>query len=97
MVSQYEVKFTELSRYAEKLVSEEEDRTKRFVRGLKLGIRSKLVPFQLQIYNQATEKALKFERDMQENQDMRVKGLPSVQHTEIWRFPFPTPRRSGLL
>jgi len=31
-VSQYEVKFTQLSRYVGKLVSEEEDRTKRFVR-----------------------------------------------------------------
>jgi len=44
-VSQYEVKFTQLSRYAGKLVSEEEDRTKRFVRGLRSGIRSQLVPF----------------------------------------------------
>ena len=48
-VSQYEAKFTQLSRYAEKLVSEEEDRTKRFMRGLKPKIRSKLVPFQVQI------------------------------------------------
>ena len=44
-VSQYEVKFTQLSRYAEKLVSEEEDRTKRFVRGLKSEVRRKLIPF----------------------------------------------------
>lgn len=34
-VSQYEVKFTQLSRYAGKLVSKEKERTKRFVRGLK--------------------------------------------------------------
>jgi len=47
-VNQYEVKFTQLSRYAGKLVFEEEDRTKRFIRGLKVEIRSKLVPFQLQ-------------------------------------------------
>ena len=66
-VNQYEVKFTQLSRYAGKLVSEEEDKTNRFVRGLRLEIRSQLVPFQLQIYNQAAEKALEVERDMQEN------------------------------
>ena len=66
-VSQYEAKFTQLSRYAGKLVSKEEDRTKRFVRGLRSGIRSQLVPFQLQIYSQAVEKALEVERDMQEN------------------------------
>ena len=65
-VSHYEVKFTQLLRYPDKLVSEEEDRTKRFVRGLRLGIRSQLVPFQLQIYSQAVEKALEVERDMQE-------------------------------
>jgi len=33
-VNQYEVKFTQLSRYTGKLVSEEEDKTKSFVRGL---------------------------------------------------------------
>jgi len=63
-VNQYEVKFTQLSRYAEKLLSEEEDRTKRFVRGLKSEVRSKLIPFQLQVYSQAVEKALEVERNM---------------------------------
>ena len=66
-VNQYEIKFTQLSRYAGKLVSEEEDRTKRFVRGLRPEIRSQLIPFQLQIYSQAVEKALEVERDLQEN------------------------------
>ena len=79
-MSQYEVKFTQLSRYAETLVSEGEDRTKRFVRGLKPEVRSKLIPFQLQIYTQAVEKALEVERDMQEIQDMRIRELPSVKH-----------------
>ena len=56
-MSQYEANFTQLSRYARKLVSEEEYRTKKFVRGLKPGIRSKLVPL-------AIEKALKVERNI---------------------------------
>jgi len=34
------------------------DRTKRFVRGLRPEIRSKLIPFQLQIYVQAVEKEM---------------------------------------
>ena len=81
-VSQYEVKFTQLSIYAGKLVSEEEDMTKRFVRGLRPKIRRQLVPFQLQIYNQAVKKALEVERDMQENQDIRAKESPPAK-----RFP----------
>ena len=57
-VSQYDIRFTQLSRYAVGLVWEEVNRTKRFVRGLRPEIRSKLVPFQLQNYVQAVEKAL---------------------------------------
>ena len=78
-VSQYEAKFTQLSRYAEKLVSEEEDRAKRFVRGLRPEIRSKLIPFQLQIYGQAVEKALEIERDMQESLEARTRELPFMK------------------
>ena len=44
-VSQYDAKFTQLSRYAEGLVRNEADRTKKFIKGLKAEIRSKLIPF----------------------------------------------------
>ena len=86
-VSQYEIKFTQLSRYAGKLVSEEEDWTKRFVRGLRPEIRSQLVPFQLQIYSQAVEKALEVERDLQENQDVRTRELPSAKRFRYLSTP----------
>ena len=86
-VSQYEAKFTQLSRYAEKLVSEEEDRAKRFVRGLKPEIRSKLIPFQLQIYSQAVEKALEIERDMQESQEVRTRELPFMKRPRYINAP----------
>ena len=46
-ISQYDVKFTQLSRYAGKLASEEEERTKTLVRGLKPEIISKQTSFQL--------------------------------------------------
>jgi len=88
-VNQYDVKFTQLSRYAEKLVFEEEKRMKRFVRGLKSEIESKLVPFQLQIYSQTMEKSLKVERHMQESQDVRGKELPAPKrprYPDIPRF-----------
>ena len=44
-VSQYDIKFTQLSRYDVGLVYEEADRTKRLVRSLRPEIRSKLVLF----------------------------------------------------
>ena len=46
-VSQYDIKFPQLSRYAVRLVREEADRTKRFIRGLRPEIRCKIVLFQL--------------------------------------------------
>jgi len=74
-VSQYDIKFTQLSRYAIGLVREEADRTKRFVRVLRPEIRRKPVPFQLQIYVQAMEKALEFERDILEDQEAPKKEI----------------------
>ena len=47
----------------------EADKTKRFVKCLKLDIRGKLVPLQLRIYLQAMEKALEVEMDIQEGQE----------------------------
>jgi len=43
-VTEYDAKFTQLSKYAEGLIKDEEERAKRFVRGLKQEIRSKLIP-----------------------------------------------------
>ena len=43
-VTEYDAKFTQLSRYVEGLVKDVEERAKRFVRGLKKEIRSKLIP-----------------------------------------------------
>ena len=68
-VMRYDVKFTQLLWYAWRLVKEEVKNTKRFLRGLKPRIKSKLVSFQLRIYSQALEKALEVERDMYENQE----------------------------
>ena len=88
-VSQYDIKFTQLSRYAAELVRKEADRTKRFVRGLRPEIRSKLVPFQLQNYVQAVEKALKVERDILEDQEVPNKKFPPSK-------PFPAPGDTEL-
>ena len=59
IVTQYNATFTQLSIYAKGLVRDEAEKMKRFVRGLRLGIKSQLVPFQLCVYIQAIEKASK--------------------------------------
>ncbi|XP_030512778.2 uncharacterized protein LOC115726852 [Rhodamnia argentea] len=45
IVDEYEAKFSELSRFAPRLVEHAEDRAKRFPKGLKPGIRKQLAPF----------------------------------------------------
>ena len=63
-VNQYDTKFTQLFRYAEGLIRNKVDKTKKFVKGLKTEIRSKLIPFQLKEYMQDVEKSLEIEADM---------------------------------
>ena len=46
---------------------EEAEKEKRFVRGLRPDIKSKLVPFQLRVYHHPVEKALEVELDIQES------------------------------
>ncbi|XP_030443847.2 uncharacterized protein LOC115666213 [Syzygium oleosum] len=56
-VDQYEAKFTELSRFAPKLVEDREDKAKRFWDDLRSNIRNKLVPLNLKDYNELYEHA----------------------------------------
>ena len=69
---EYNNSFTQLSRYEQGLVKDEE-RTKRFVRSLRSEIRSKLIPIQLQVYLHPVETTLEVERDMQDNMKNQVK------------------------
>ena len=68
-VSQYDQRFTQLSRYADALVKSEAERKKRFVKGLKSEIGGRLIPLQLRNYLQAVERALEVEMDMQESHE----------------------------
>ena len=60
-MSQYDQKFTQLSRYADALVKSEAERTKRFMKGLRSEIRDRLIPLQLKNYLQAVERDLEVE------------------------------------
>jgi len=66
-VTEYDNRFTQLSTYAQGLVKDKEERTKRFVRGLRSEIRNKFVPLRLQVCLHVVETALEVERDMQDN------------------------------
>ncbi|XP_048132209.1 uncharacterized protein LOC125314295 [Rhodamnia argentea] len=65
-VDQYEAKFSELSKYAPRLIEDPEDRARRFGDGLKPEIKSVLAPFNLQDYDDLYERAPIVERDLGE-------------------------------
>ncbi|XP_030464237.2 uncharacterized protein LOC115683770 [Syzygium oleosum] len=65
-VDQYEAKFVELSRFAPRLVKDKDDNAKRLRDGLRLNIRSKLVPLNLKDYNELYEHAQLVEKDLAE-------------------------------
>uniref|UniRef100_A0A2N9HQ68 Retrotransposon gag domain-containing protein n=1 Tax=Fagus sylvatica TaxID=28930 RepID=A0A2N9HQ68_FAGSY len=55
-VGQYEAKFTELARFAPHLIEEDSKKAKKFLRGLRPPIRSKLVPLLLDSYSEVVWK-----------------------------------------
>ncbi|XP_058106545.1 uncharacterized protein LOC131249802 [Magnolia sinica] len=73
-VRQYDAKFTELSRFATFLVSDETRKAQKFEEGLRASIRSRLAPFVQKTYAEVLERALAVEKDINEywkNRDQR--------------------------
>ena len=89
-VSQYDQKFTQLSRYADTLVRSEADKTKRFVKGLRSDIRGRLIPLQLRNYLQAVERALEVEMDIQEGQGEWVEEMSNSKRPRYQEPPMRT-------
>ena len=65
------------------------DKMKRFMRGLRPEIRSKLIPFQLQNYVRAVEKALEVERDIMEDMEFPPSKCFQYQETHGSGGPIP--------
>lgn len=63
-VDQYEDRFSELSRFAPRLVKNQEDKAKRFLNGLKTDFRRQLVPLNLKNYNEIYERAQLIEQEL---------------------------------
>ncbi|WOG89301.1 hypothetical protein DCAR_0208538 [Daucus carota subsp. sativus] len=65
-VAEYEVKFTQLSRYASSMVATERDKCRRFEEGLKYEIRSKITIGELRSYTDLRAAAIRAERLIKE-------------------------------
>ncbi|WOG86435.1 hypothetical protein DCAR_0205639 [Daucus carota subsp. sativus] len=65
-VAEYEVKFTQLSRYASSMVATERDKCRRFEEGLKYEIRSKITIGELRCYTDLRAAAIRAERLIKE-------------------------------
>lgn len=79
-VTAYEAKFTELVRFSLDVIANESARARKFQRGLKFGIRSKLAPFLLSQYSDMVYRALVIEHeyeDFKKGQDQRKHPRPS--------------------
>ncbi|XP_056169580.1 uncharacterized protein LOC130138715 [Syzygium oleosum] len=63
-VDQYEVEFARPSKFAPRMVDHPEDKARRFRDGLRVDIRSQLIPVNLRTYEELYERAQAIEQDM---------------------------------
>ncbi|KAL3723944.1 hypothetical protein ACJRO7_036023 [Eucalyptus globulus] len=56
-IDRYEARFSELSRYAPRLIEDQEEKAKRFLKGLRTDVRKQLVPLNIRDYNEIYERA----------------------------------------
>jgi hypothetical protein len=82
-VTQYEVRFTELVRYAPHIIVDGPGKCRRFLKGLRGDIRSRLIPLMLRDYHNLVERAKVVERDCERTREVRemkrARETPTVQ------------------
>ena len=66
-LTEYAIKFTQLSEYAPNMVVDEQMRAEQFQEGLRLNIRAQVAPFMLCTYSEVVARALVREREMEES------------------------------
>lgn len=102
-VDQYEAKFSELSKYAPRLIEDPVDRARRFRDGLKPEIKDPLVPLNLKNYNELYKRAQLIERDL--NERAAASGSRFVPNKDNnWfgkrpmggNYPIPPNRNGGI-
>ncbi|KAL6348334.1 hypothetical protein AAG906_005634 [Vitis piasezkii] len=70
-VLEYESRFSELSRFALGMISEEGEKARRFQQGLRPAIRNRLVPLAIRDYSELVKRALLVEQDIDETNQIR--------------------------
>jgi len=70
-VLKYEAKFTELSRFAKSAIADEADKARRFEKGLRPALRSRLSVLNLQTYDEVVERALLGEAEMNSQREQQ--------------------------
>ncbi|KAJ9672728.1 hypothetical protein PVL29_026082 [Vitis rotundifolia] len=74
-VLEYESRFSELSRFALGMISDEGEKARRFQQGLRPAIRNRLVPLAIRDYSELVKRALLVEQDIEEtNQIQEQRG-----------------------
>ncbi|RVX08378.1 Transposon Tf2-8 polyprotein [Vitis vinifera] len=71
LVLEYESRFSELSRFALGMISEEGEKARRFQQGLRPAIRNRLVPLAIRDYSELVKRALLVEQDIDETNQIR--------------------------
>ena len=91
-VDEYQAEFTALSHFAPHLVSTEEQRALRFIKGLKNTIRNRVIPLNLKKFDLALHTTQMIERDMEEqkeeDQNPRAKGKATSSQLGPQRHEF---------
>ncbi|KAL6342244.1 hypothetical protein AAG906_006865 [Vitis piasezkii] len=72
-VLEYESHFSELSRFALGMISEEGEKARRFQQGLRPAIRNRLVPLAIRDYSELVKSALLVEQDIEETNQIGAK------------------------
>lgn len=70
-VVEYEAKFTKLSRFVPYIIVYDETRARKFLRGLRLGIRTRLTSFMLTRYANIVNRVLVIEYDCDDFQKVK--------------------------
>ena len=71
-VTEYEVRFTQLSRYAPMMVATEKDRCRQFEEGLSYNIRSQLALSNLRTYQELKAATIRVERLLREKEEYQM-------------------------
>ncbi|XP_020529555.1 uncharacterized protein LOC105421484 [Amborella trichopoda] len=93
IVEQYAARFAELSRYVPHIVNTEAWKAAKFVRGLWLDIRDRMMSANLKSYAPMVDFDLKIERDCEDHRSMKEGRMKAALSGRLGKTPRQVPRR----